>query len=160
MNNQEIKIKIAESHEDFSNAKKLILEFSECLEMDLSFQNFNEEMNSLNKMYGEENGKLLLSFVNAIPAGVAGIRKFYGDECELKRMFVKPEYRNLGIGKLLLKEAIEAAKKLNYKIIKLDTTGFMKAAIKLYTNNGFTEIPAYRYNPHEEAKYFELKIKE
>jgi putative acetyltransferase len=66
----------------------------------------------------------------------------------------------MGIGKLLLRKCIETAKALNYNSIKLDTADFMNAAIKLYTDHGFVEIPAYRFNPHEHAKYFELILKE
>jgi len=109
-------------------------------------------------MYGDPDGGLVLARINDKAVGVAGIRKYADRECELKRMFVKPESRGLGIGKLLITACIEIAKKLNYDIIKLDTADFMKSAIKLYVDNGFIEIPAYRYNPHEAARYFELKI--
>ena len=73
-------------------------------------------------------------------------------------MFVQPGSRGLGIGKLLLASCINIAKKLNYVTIKLDTADFMKSAIKLYTENGFVEIPAYRFNPYDEARYFELNL--
>lgn len=74
-------------------------------------------------------------------------------------MFVQPNSRGFNVGKLLLTECIEMAKKLNYYTIKLDTLDFMKSAIKLYTENGFVEISSYRHNPYKEAKYFELCLK-
>lgn len=73
-------------------------------------------------------------------------------------MFVKDEAKGMGIGKLLLEKCIDTAKSLNYNSIKLDTAEYMKAAIKLYTDYGFIEIPAYRFNPYDHAKYFELVI--
>ena len=73
-------------------------------------------------------------------------------------MFVKPAYQKQRIGKTLLEKAIELAGALNYKIIRLDTLNYMTAAIKLYKQNGFYEMPAYYYNPNETAVYFEMKL--
>jgi len=154
----QIEIKAAHTLADFLVAKELILEYIEWLAFDLAFQHIDKELNSLPEMYGDPDGGLVLARINDKAVGVAGIRKYADRECELKRMFVKPESRGLGIGKLLITACIEIAKKLNYDIIKLDTADFMKSAIKLYVDNGFVEIPAYRYNPQEEARYFELKI--
>jgi len=158
MKKPSIEIKIAKDSDDFIDAKTIILEYVEWLGMDLSFQNFDSEINNLSEMYCEPNGGLILATINDKTVGVVGIRKFENKDCELKRMFVKEDFRNLGIGRLLLEHAIELAKKLNYDTIKLDTSDTMKPAIKLYTDNGFKELQAYRYNPHESAKYFELKL--
>lgn len=160
MESAKIKITHAQNPEDFSQSKKLILEYVNWLGIDLSFQNFDNEINNLRAMYSEPNGGLLLAKIDSIPAGVAGIRKFENKACELKRMFVKDEFRNKGIGKMLLSASVELAKKFNYEVIKLDTADFMNTAIKLYKENGFIEIPEYRYNPLNAARYFELVLKE
>lgn len=154
----EISIKTAVSAPDFLAAKALILEYAEWLGMDLSFQNFDKEMESLQEMYNPLNGALFMGINNGNPVAVAGVRRFAGKVCEVKRMFVQPASRGLGIGKLLLTECIEKAKSLSYESVKLDTADFMKLAIKLYTDHGFVEIPAYRHNPHEAARYFELVL--
>jgi len=154
-----IQLKLARTTADFLVAKKLIIEYAEWLAFDLSFQNFNDELNTLAQTYGDKNGGLFIATKNDEAVGVAGIKRFSDNECEVKRMFVQADSRGLGIGKLLLTSCIELAIKLNYQVIKLDTADFMKPAIKLYTDNGFTEISAYRHNPHEEARYFELDIK-
>jgi carbonic anhydrase len=156
--NNQIEISIASNAGDFLEGRKLILEYIEWLSFDLAFQRIDEELDDLEGMYGGPEGALLLARINGKAAGVAGIRKFADGECEVKRMFVKPENRGSGIGKLLLAECIEMAKKLNYDVVRLDTADFMKSAIKLYTDFGFIEIPAYRYNPLEAARYFELRI--
>ena len=143
---------------EFLQAKELILEYVKWLGIDLSFQNFDEEIDTLQVTYGEPDGGLCLAIRNEKAVGVAGIKRFNESECELKRMYVQPGSRGFGIGKLLLNRCIKIARKLNYDTIKLDTADFMKSAIKLYTDNGFLEIPAYRYNPYEEAKYFELNL--
>ncbi len=152
----QVSIKTAQTNADYLLAKKLILEYSTWLGFDLSFQNFDEEMEGLPEMYNEENGGLFLAVKNNVVVGVAGLRRFSTTESEVKRMFVKEEARGFGIGKLLLQKCIETARKTGYKKIKLDTADFMQTAIKLYTDNGFVEIPAYRYNPHKAARYFEL----
>jgi putative acetyltransferase len=159
MKNLDIKIKTAKSTEDFFEGKKIIIEYANWLGIDLSFQNFDDELNRLQEMYSEPTGGLILASIDNKVIGVAGIRKFESKDCELKRMYVNNEYRNLGIGKILLESAIELAKKLHYNKLKLDTLGFMKSAIKLYEAYGFMEIPPYRYNIIESAKYFELKLK-
>ncbi len=158
MENQ-IEIKTAQNAADFLAAKELIFEYVKWLGMDLSFQNFDKEMETMQAMYGNPHGGLFIALRNGKAVGVAGIKRFNDKECEVKRMFVQPTSRGFGIGKLLLTECIEIARKLNYDTVKLDTIDFMKSAIKLYLNNGFVEIPAYRHNPHEEARYFELSLK-
>jgi len=156
---QVIKIKTAKSQQDFSEGKNIILEYANMLGIDLSFQNFDNEINNLQEMYSEPTGGLILASVNNKIVGVAGIRKFENNDCELKRMYVKKDYRNLGIGKLLLEYAIELSTKLNYNKLKLDTIDSMKSAIKLYLSFGFEEISPYRYKTIESARYFELKLK-
>lgn len=151
-----ILIKTAQTKEDYLLAKKLILEYVAWLGIDLSFQNFDAEMAALPEMYNEQNGGLFLAFKNDEAIGIAGLRRFSITESEVKRMFVKEEARGFGIGKLLLQKCIETARKAGYNKIKLDTVDFMQTAIKLYIDNGFVEIPAYRYNPYEAARYFEL----
>lgn len=155
----EIDIAIAKTTAHFAEARKIIFEYVAWLGLDLSFQNFDEEINNLESMYIHPDGGLVLASVNGKTAGIAGIRKFENGICELKRMFVKESFRKMGIGKRLMHETIELATRLNYESIKLDTADFMQDAIKLYQANGFVEIPAYRYNPHKSARFFELKVK-
>ncbi len=154
----QIEIKEVKNEADFLAAKKLILEYVQWLGIDLSFQNFDKEIDTLQTTYGEPDGGLFMALRDDKAVGVAGIKRFSNTECELKRMYVQPGSRGFGIGKLLLAECIKLAKKLNYGTIKLDTADFMKSAVKLYADNGFVEISAYRYNPYEEARYFELKV--
>ena len=153
--------------DDYSKAKELILEYVQWLGLEggpevrviLSSQNFAKELDTLNLTYGFPDGVLFIASVNDKPVAVAGIKRFNEKECEIKRMFVQPDSRGLGIGKLLLANCIEAAGKLKYETIKLDTAAFMKSAVKLYVGYGFVELPAYRQNTHDEAKYFELDLK-
>ena len=149
---------IANTDEEFGNATKLFKAYAAWLNIDLGFQHFDEELMELKIMYGLPEGGIILCKSEIEFIGCAGIRKLNGNIAELKRMFIKPAYQKQGAGKALLQNAVELAKKLNYKIIRLDTLNYMKDAIKLYKQYGFYEIPAYYNNPNDTAIYFELKL--
>lgn len=153
-----VEIKVAETPQQFADAKKLILEYAASLGFDLAFQNFDQEMADLPVMYNKNDGGIFLGYLNNFPVGVVGLRRFSETEAELKRMYVSGEAKGKGIGKALLRICIEVAKQLGYKTIKLDTASYMDAAIKLYTDHGFVETGAYRFNPHDHARYFELDL--
>lgn len=155
-----ITIRMAKTVADFKEAKALIAAYVQWLGLDLSFQQLEEEMDTLPEMYNARNGGLFIAYHTQQPVGVVGLRKFSASEAEVKRMFIQQGYRGIGIGQLLLTACIDAAKNLGYDSIKLDTLDTMKAAIQLYTANGFIEIPPYRHNPYEGAKYFELRLKQ
>ncbi len=154
-----IQIITAQTQQHYSDAKDLIVEYVKWLNFDLSFQNFDQEMADLSKMYNALDGGLFIGYLNDQPVGIAGLRRFSEEDAEVKRMFVRDEAKGKGVGKLLLQQCIATAKALHYTSIKLDTGAFMKAAIHLYITHGFAEIPAYRFNPHESAKYYELNLK-
>ena len=155
-----IEITRASTNQHYLDATALILEYARGLTFDLSFQNFDKEMASLPDMYSSTAGGLFVAYLDREPVGVIGLRMFEKNEGEVKRMFVKETARRHGIGQRLLRTCIDTARALGYESLKLDTTAFMTAAIKLYTDNGFVEVSAYRYNPQEGARYFELKLKE
>jgi putative acetyltransferase len=143
---------------DFQLAKDLILAYVSWLGFDLSFQNFDKELQSITETYSAPNGGVFVAFHNDKAVGVAGIKRFNTTDCEVKRMFVHADSRGLGIGKLLLSACIGLAEKLNYECVKLDTADYMHAAIKLYTEIGFEEIPPYYNNPRDDARYFQLQL--
>lgn len=153
-----IEIITAQTPKHFSDARDLILTYVQWLNFDLSFQNFNQEMADLPRMYNAADGGLYVAYLNHHPVGVVGLRRLTETEAEVKRMYVRDEAKGKGIGKALLLKCIDDAKKLNYRALRLDTAEFMHAAIKLYKEHGFVEIPAYRFNPHDHARYFELKL--
>lgn len=153
-----INYKLASSPKEFSDARKIILDYVEWLGMDLSFQNFEAEISDLAKMYSTPHGGLVLAYDEDRVIGIAGIRCFEGETGELKRMFVSEAYRHAGVGKKILEQSIALAKALKYKRVRLDTHDSMQAAIKIYKSFGFEEIDPYRYNPHEGIKFFELAL--
>jgi len=144
--------------QEYMAASDLFREYAAWLNIDLCFQKFDEELNGLEKMYGAPYGGIVLCKEEHNIIGCIAIRKIDSKTAELKRMYVKPEFQQKGIGTVLLNEALLLAKKYNYKKIRLDTLTNMKPAIDLYKKNGFYEIPAYYYNPESTAVYFEKKL--
>lgn len=156
--NESVSVRIAADDNDFEEVKKLVLAYVDSLGFDISFQNFDAEIASLPAMYGPPVGGMFLAVVNGVSVGVAGIRRLNDTECELKRMYVKPGNRGLGLGRKLIDACVTHAENLGYKAIKLDTTTDMKSAMELYQSCGFREIPPYYFNPQGNAKYFSLAL--
>lgn len=150
-----ITYKIATTYPDFEHAKNLFREYAASIGIDLSFQNFDVELQNIDQQYNHPTGALLLVFDNASPVGCAGVRKLDDETAELKRMYVQDDYRGYGIGVKLLEMSLQKARELGYKKIRLDTLQTMKKAQELYRSFGFYEIPSYRFNPLEGAVYME-----
>lgn len=156
-----VNIKIAGTDDDFEQGKILFEEYAGSLDFDLGYQDFKKELNTIAEQYKEPEGALLLCFIDdKNAAGCAGVRKFSEGVAELKRLYVKPGYRSLKIGKRLLESAIDTAKQLNYKFIRLDTVPGQTKAQELYHYLGFYEIEPYRYSPIEGTIYFEKRLVE
>lgn len=140
--------------------KELFNEYANSLGFDLSFQNFQRELDNLPGDYSPPRGCLLSATYKDKIIGCVALRPLNNKICEMKRLYVKPEFRGLGIGKKLVQRIIEKAKELNYNYMRLDTIEFMEEAIKLYKSLGFYEIEAYTFNPVKGVKFMELKLVE
>lgn len=149
----------ASSSTDFEMGKELFREYVQSLGVDLSFQDFENELQTIDQQYMPPSGTLLLVFDNEKAIGCAGIRKFDPEMAELKRMYVQDGYRGYGLGVKLLEQCVQVAKELGYKKIRLDTLSTMQKAQALYRSFGFYEIPSYRFNPLEGTIYMEKDLK-
>jgi len=154
-----VTLKIVKNEQEWNDAIILVKEYADSLDFNLSFQHFDEELDNFQKMYGLPFGVMILLYVDNLAVGCIGIRKMENDIAEFKRMFIKNEYRGFGYGKMLLEEAIKICIQLNYKYVRLDTIDNMHSAISIYKQYSFYEIAPYCYNPFENAKYFEKKLK-
>ncbi|WP_302898995.1 GNAT family N-acetyltransferase [Mucilaginibacter sp. BT774] len=150
--------RIANTNEEFEMGRKLFEEYARSLNVDLSFQNFSKELEAISQQYYKPSGGLLLAFGSGLPIGCAGVRLLDKDTAELKRMYVKDEYRGLKIGVALLQRSIDLAKTLGYKKLRLDTLANMAKAQQLYHSFGFYEINAYRHNPLPGTIYMEKDL--
>ena len=137
-----------------AEVKELILSYTHELNRDLSFQNLDAELQDIAHKYTEPYGKLLVARVENKCVGIVAFHKLTDDTCEMKRLFVLPEYRKLKLGESLVKEIIESATLSGYKFMVLDTITPLKAAIHLYKNFGFKECEGYYYNPMPDVLYF------
>ena len=144
--------------DQFNDAISLFQEYANSLNISLAFQNFDEELNIINSMYGSPTGCLLLVYDNELPIACAAYRKIGEDICELKRMYIKPDYRRKGVGQEIMNILCTRAKLNGYTLMRLDTLDTMTPAIKLYSNNGFYTIEAYYHNPNEGVVYMEKSL--
>lgn len=144
--------------ENLAHVRELFLAYADWIGTDLSFQNFHEEFANLPGDYAAPGGVLLLARYKNEPAGCVAARKFDGDICEMKRLYVRPEFQGLGVGKRLVEEVIAVAKGLGYAKMRLDTMPKMAAAQTLYLSLGFKEIAPYRFNPEPGAVFMELDL--
>lgn len=124
----------------------------------LDIQSYDEEIKHLEHKYGEPDGRLYIVFCDGSPAGCIGLRRLDGVNCEMKRLYVKPAYRGRGIAKKLVGLIIREAKEAGYKAMFLDTLPFLTAAISMYKNIGFYEIPCYNDSPLDSTVYMRLDL--
>jgi ribosomal protein S18 acetylase RimI-like enzyme len=140
-------------------ARTLLLEYAESLNVDLSFQNFDQELDEFPGAYLPPTGALLLAVRGGQPAGSVAMRRFDTETCEMKRLYVRPDFRGLGVGRELAAAIIDAARDLSYRKMRLDTLPGMDDAQGLYRALGFREIAAYYENPVPGTRYLELDLR-
>jgi len=151
-------ITIAATLDDFREARQLFEEYALATGIDLGFQNFVEELEELAGMYAPPTGCLLLGRQGGLIVGCVGLRRFEGEVCEMKRLYVQPWFQGQGMGRALATAVIEEARQLAYMRIVLDTLASMIPARKLYSSLGFRETDSYYDNPIEDAVYMELGL--
>jgi putative acetyltransferase len=153
-----LKIFPVETEEDIKIVRALFEDYADSLGIDLGFQGFEEELANLFGCYARPEGCILLARYNEEIAGCVALRKLRDGICEGKRLYVKPRFRGLKIGRKLVEAIIEEARKIGYTCMRGDTLALMKAAQALYASLGFRQIEPYCYNPIKGAKFIELKL--
>jgi len=154
-----LQIREAGSPADLALIRELFLEYARSIEVDLCFQNFNQELATLPGRYAPPAGCLLLAFRENEAAGCVAVRGLEGGICEMKRLYMRPGFRRHGGGRLLAEAVIAAARRAGYRAMRLDTLSSMEAAIALYRSLGFRPIAPYYDNPSGLAVFMELDLR-
>ena len=154
-----VSIEAAAGDKDMALVRQLFEEYADWLDIDLCFQGFAQEVASLPGAYAPPGGGLWLVRVGAELAGVVGLRPLEPAVCELKRLWVRPAFRDLGLGRRLTERAIVAAREKRYGVMRLDTVvRQMARAGTLYEALGFRETTPYTGDPHPELRYLALDL--
>jgi putative acetyltransferase len=147
---------------DLDGARSLFQEYVSSLGVDLHFQGFEQELALLPGDYAAPRGQLLLAWCDDVLAGCVALRAFdevdYPNAAEMKRLYVRPAFRGLGLGRELTERVLDAARELGYSTVLLDTLDDMEAARALYEELGFEEIPPYYHNPYAGAHYLKVSL--
>ncbi|PYN55272.1 MAG: GNAT family N-acetyltransferase [Candidatus Rokuibacteriota bacterium] len=143
---------------DIERARELFREYETSLGVDLCFQGFEQELAGLPGAYARPSGRLLLAVDDGRPAGCVALRPLGADGCEMKRLYVRPEFRGRRVGRLLAERVIAEARAIGYPRMRLDTLPSMKEAIPLYRSLGFAEIGPYYANPVPGALFMERAL--
>src|SRR5262249_22259931 len=122
------------------------------------FQGFERELATLPGDYAPPGGRLFIARSRGLDAGCAALRSLGEGEAEMKRLYVRPEFRALGVGRALALRVIEEARAIGYRALKLDTLPTMRAAQALYERLGFTDAPRYNDNPVAGTRWMALQL--
>ncbi len=148
--------------EELEALRGILREYAAGLGVDLCFQGIDAELAGLPGPYIEPRGALLTAMVDGALAGCCALRPLdnvdYPNACEMKRLFVRPQFRGLGIGRLLAEAILDAARQAGYACLLLDTLSDMETARALYEDLGFEEIPPYYHNPIAGSHYLKVKL--
>ena len=157
-----IKLLTPVGFDDLQGVRGLIHEYAASLGIDLCFQNLDAELAFLPGQYAEPRGALRVAVIDGELAGCCALRPLdnvdYTNACEMKRLFVRPRFRGMGVGRLLAETILEAARLAGYACVLLDTLSDMETARAMYQDLGFAEIPPYYYNPIPGSHYLKVDL--
>lgn len=153
---------VARTLAQMDEARAIFRDYAASLPVSLDFQHFDDELASLPGAYAEPDGLLLLAMVNGAVAGCVALRALSGvdeaDACEMKRLFVRPAYRGLGLGRILAQALVAHAREAGHSAMYLDTLDDMEVARELYASIGFVEVPPFYFNPLPGAHYLRIDL--
>jgi putative acetyltransferase len=139
---------------DMDEVREILREYAQETGLDLAWQNFARELETLPADYDP----LLVARWNGALAGCGALHDLGNGICEMKRLFVRPQFRGHRIARTLAETLIAAARERGYRAMRLDTLPMMTAAMALYESLGFVDIEPYVFNPIEKSRYMELTL--
>ena len=153
-----IRLHVATSASDLESVRTLFREYADSLGVNLDYQGFEEEVRDLPGKYAPPSGTLVLAFNDDELVGCVGVRPIDDEIAEMKRLYVRPTGRGLGLGRTLAEAAIRFATVTGYSRMRLDTLPQMDRAQDLYRSLGFMPIDAYRYSAVPGTVFLELVL--
>jgi GNAT superfamily N-acetyltransferase len=148
----------AATPDQWDDAQRLVREYAASLDVDLSFQNFEHELQHFTTEYAAPKGAFILAEDQGQHLACIGLRQFSEEIGEIKRLYVAPAARGRGLGRLLVERIIVVAHEIGYRSLLLDTLPFMKEAQSLYVALGFKPTAPYRFNPVAGSAFLRLDL--
>jgi len=151
-------MRIELAYDELDKIRELFVEYQTEISINLCFQNFEDELANLPGKYALPEGRLYIATLNEKLAGCVALRAIDEEHCEMKRLYVRKQFRGFGIARALVEKIINDAKNTGYSKMLLDTFFSMQDAISLYRKFGFTEIEPYYNNPNNDVIYLGLDL--
>jgi ribosomal protein S18 acetylase RimI-like enzyme len=139
-------------------ARRLVEEYAASLNIDLCFQDFAHELDTLASEYGPPGGHFVLASWSEAIVGCGGLRRLSDSTCEMKRLYIAPTHRGKGLGQAVAGALITQARHVGYTAMVLDTLPSMAAAQHIYRALGFATTIPYRHNPLPGATFLKLQL--
>lgn len=139
--------------------RELFVEYANSLGVDFCFQEFDQELAGLPGKYAPPSGRLFLAMDGQRVAGCVALRELETGICEMKRLYLRPQFRGQGAGRQLAKATVDAARETGYQRMRLDTLASLKPALALYESLGFQRIAPYYQNPIANVVFLELPLR-
>lgn len=158
MSTAAIALSRADTPEHVATVRALFLEYAEAIGTDLTFQGFAAELASLPEPYAPPGGALFIAHVDGELAGCVALRSLGDGTGEMKRLYVRPAYRSVGLGKLMVDAVIQVARRAGHRELRLDTLASMASAQALYRRLGFVEIPPYNDKYLPGTRFYALAL--
>ncbi len=150
------------SPDEIEALREIFSEYAHGLGIDLTFQDFEGELESLPGEYAEPRGSVVIATIDGAVAGCCALRPLdssdYPNACEMKRLYVRKAFRGFGLGKQLAEYIMDSGRRIGYSSMLLDTLDDMESARALYEDLGFEEIPPYYHNPIAGAHYLLARL--
>ena len=151
-------INIATTPAQIQAVRELLLEYGRLRNFDAALGNYSTELQWLPGKYGQPFGCLLLATYEGHPAGCIAYQRLSSEICEMKRMFVHPNFRKKGISKQLVSKLLDEARQTGYQFMRLDSHPSMQVAQAIYQSFGFYPTDRYNDNPTPGIRFFEVAL--
>lgn len=151
-------VRVLDNPDDLAAVRELWREYWKSIDLPDDFQGFDEELQGLPGKYGEEGGALLIASIEGAPAGTIALRRLTDRAGEVKRLYLRPQFRGRRLGRHLVERVIERARAMGYQTLYADTLPIMTDALNLYARMGFETTGAYTTDPTPGAIFLKLRL--